>query len=157
MKSGIKLKGRVKSKIFDSGGKLLKETPWKYNTISNSAFTSVSGLIGNTGSKSAFTFLAVGTDNTAAAAAQSALIAEVTNTGLDRIAATVSQQTDSQTEDTLQLVHTWTATGSKTIEEIGVFDTSTSDTGTMLGRSLTESKSLSSGQMLQMIYQIIFS
>jgi len=155
MKNSIKLKGRVKVRIIDRDGSVIDETPWIKNTITNASLAEVSGLVGNVGSKTAFRYMAVGTDNTTPAASQTELVSEITDSGLARAAVTPTQETDAQTDDTLELDHTWTATGSKTVEEVGVFNASSD--GTMLCRALTGSKSLTSGQGLNVVYQITFS
>lgn len=136
-------------------GELLEDTGWIDNTITNVSFAVFSGLAGNTGSQTAFTYLAIGTSNTAPAASQTTLVAETAVSGLTRAAATVSRVTTTQTNDTLQLTKTWTAGGSATIEEVGVFNDPT--TGVMAARGLTTSKALVSGDTLAATYQIKFA
>lgn len=94
----------------------------------------LSGLAGNIGSKTAFTYLAVGTGTTAAAATQTTLITEVTDSGLARASVTPTQTTTTVTNDTLQLSNTWTASGSKTLAEVGVFNKTYAVGGTMGSR-----------------------
>lgn len=151
----IKIQGRVKIWVYDIFGKLRDETAWLTNTVTSTAFAAVAGLVGATDSQSAFTYLAVGTDATAAAASQTALLAEITDTGLSRHAATVTRETTTQTNDTLQLVYEWTATGTKAVEEIGVFNATSA--GVMLGRKTTGTKTVNNGEKLNATYQIIFS
>lgn len=154
-KGEIRVKGYARLRCVAPNGKVKWDTGFMRNTITNASFAVVSGLVGNTGAQTAFTYLAVGTDNTAESASQTTLVAELTDTGLARAAATVSRVTTTQTNDTLQLYHEWTATGSKTIEEIGAFNAASS--GTMFGRKLTTSKSVGNGDKLQGTYQFIFS
>ncbi|MHA2066013.1 MAG: hypothetical protein ACXABY_16700 [Candidatus Thorarchaeota archaeon] len=124
--------------------------------IPNSSLAEYSGLAGNTGSKTAFTYLELGTDDTAFAAAQTALQAAITDSGLARAAATVSQETTTQTDDTLQLTKQWTASGSKTVKEAGVFNNSSG--GTMGARTvLGTARALTSGDTYTYTYQIIFA
>jgi hypothetical protein len=151
----LKIKGRVKLECHNANGKLQWSTGWMNNTIANSGLGVVSGLVGNVGSEVAFTYLAVGTDSTAESAAHTALQAEIVDTGLARAAATVTQETTTQTDDTLQLYKVWTATGTKSIEEIGAFNDAT--TGTMLGRKLTGTKTVNNTETLTATYQFIFS
>lgn len=131
--------GRFNIKVFENQeafekGEVMKEIDIR-NKMTNASLAVISGLVGNTGSQTAFTYLAVGTSNTAVSAAHTALQAEITDTGLARAAATVSRETTNQTNDTLKLTYSWTATGSKTIEEIGILNAASS--GTMLARALT--------------------
>ena len=151
----IKIEGRYKIDVLDKDGKLISSSGWRKNGITNAGFAAIAGLAGNTGGVSAFTYLAVGTSNTAFSASQTALQAEITDTGLGRAAATVSRVTTTQTNDTLQLTYTWTATGSKTVEEIGVFNASSS--GVMLGRALTTTQTLVNTNQLAATYKIKFS
>lgn len=156
-KSGdrAKVRGFIRSYIRGVDGKIRDDSGFIENTITNAGLAVLAGLAGNTGSQVAFTFLAVGTNNTAASASQTALVAEITDSGLARSAATVSRSTTTQTNDTLQLDKTWTATGAKTVEEIGVFNDAT--TGVMLGRKVTGTKTLAIGEDLVATYKIIFA
>jgi hypothetical protein len=151
----LSIKGYVRLQIHRADGTLREDTGFMKNTITNAALAALSGLVGNTGSQVAFTYLAVGTDNTAAAATQTALIAEITDSGLERAAATVSRVTTTQTNDTLQLLKAWTASGSKTVEEVGAFNDASA--GVMLGRKVTGSKALTSGETLTVTYKFVFA
>ena len=126
--------------------------------IPNSALAEISGLVGNTGSKTAFTALANGSSNTVFAASQTALVAENTIGGLGRGAADVSQVTTTQSNDTLQLTKTWTASGAGgTIYEVGVFNNATSG-GTMLARTvLSSSKTIAAGETYALTYKVKFA
>lgn len=155
MKDGIKIRGLVRLIVKDKFGNIKDDSGWIENVITNAALAVFSGLIGNVGSQTAFSYLAVGTDSTAAAASQTTLVAEITDTGLARHAATVTRSTTTQTNDTLQLDYTWTATGNKTVEEIGVFNASSA--GVMAGRKVTGSKVMTNTDTLVATYKLIFS
>jgi hypothetical protein len=145
--------GRVKLEIFDKDGNLKSTTGWIWNTITQAGIAAWMGLGGGVDSQTEFTYLAVGTDNTAAADTQTALEAEIVDSGLARAAATVSRETTNFTNDTLQLYKQWSVTGTKTVEEIGVFNDDTA--GIMLGRKVTGSKDVVNGETLAATYQII--
>lgn len=136
-------------------GMPLWDTGFIKNGTPNVAFAVFSGLVGNTGSQTAFTYLATGTSNTAFAASQTTLGAEITDSGLQRASATVSRVTTTQTNDTLQLVKTFTASGTKSVEEVGIFNASSG--GVMGGRALTTTKSLVSGDSYTVTYKIKFA
>jgi hypothetical protein len=148
------LAGRVKLDCYTKDGKLKWSTGWIKNTIVNAGKAQMALLAGDA-SATPFTFLALGTSSTAPAASQTALQAEITDTGLQRAAATVSRVTTTETNDTLQLVKTFTATGSKTVEEVGIFNAASS--GTMLGRALTSTKSVVNGETITATYQVKFA
>lgn len=149
----MKIIGKIEVKHFSKDG-LLLSTHKTNNTITNAGKAQIALLAGDA-SATPFTYLAVGTSTTAPAASQTALAAEITDTGLARAASTVSRTTTTQTNDTLSLVYTWTASGSKTVEEVGIFNASSS--GTMLGRALTSTKSLVNGEQFQVTYTVQFA
>lgn len=153
MKNSTKTFGRVRLECRDQNGNLKWE--WKgKNTIVSAGKAQLASLAGDA-SATPFTYLAVGTSTTAVTIAQTALQAEISDSGLARAAATVSRVTTTVTNDTLRLVYTWAVSGSKTVEEIGIFNAAS--TGTMLGRALTTSKVLSSGDNLTATYDVAFA
>lgn len=102
-----------------------------------------------------FTYVAVGTSSTAVAATDTTLTAEVVDTGLSRASGTVTRTTTTVTNDTYQISKTFTATGSKTIEEVGIFNASSA--GTMLSHALTTTKALSNTDTLAVTYTLKFA
>jgi hypothetical protein len=139
--------------IKDSKGQV-KDTWEVNNLVTNAGFAQLALLAGDA-SATPFTYLAVGTSNTAPAVGNTTLTAEIVDTGLARAAGTVSRVTTSVTNDTYQVTYTWTATGSKTIEEVGVFNASSA--GTMLSRALTTSKAVLNGETLTGTYRLKFA
>jgi hypothetical protein len=153
MKNKITLKGFGNLKCFRKDGSLKWSLDFG-NLIVNAGKAQLALLAGDA-SATPFTYLAIGTSSTAVAAAQTALAAEIVDSGLERAAATVSRTTTTVANDTLTLVKTWTATGSKSIEEIGVFNAASA--GTMLGRALTTTKSVVSGETITGTYNVQFA
>ena len=150
---GIKFDGVYTIEVRDKDGNL-KDREVVENLIVNTGLAEIAGLVGNTGSPTAFTYLAVGSASTAAAATDTTLETELTDGGLERAAATVTRTTTTATNDTLQLVKTFTVTGTKTVREVGVFNDSSA--GTMLSRSvLTTDKNLEGGNTFTLTYQLI--
>jgi len=112
------------------------------NGITNAGHAEVVGLIGDTGSCTAFTYLAYGTGSTAFAATQTALV-----TQSQRAAATVSRITTTVTNDTLQLVKTFSVVATEVAAEGGGFNASSS--GDMLCRVVYSTpRSMVSGNTL---------
>src|SRR3990167_7151360 len=109
---------------FEKG--IVKKEIEVHNKMTTASFAVISGLLGNTGSQTAFTYVAVGTDSTAVSAAHTALQAEISTNGLSRASATVARTTTTETNDTLTLTKTFTVTGTSTVEEIGIFNASSS-------------------------------
>lgn len=124
------------------------------NTITNVGKAQFALLIGDP-SAVPFGYIGVGSSNTAPAASQTALGSEITTNGFARVAGTVSRITTAVTNDTYQITTTWTASGTSTIEEVGVFTAVSA--GVMGGRALTGSKTMLTGQTLVGVYTIQFS
>ena len=135
-------------------GEVVWDTGWVPNIITTAGVAQMALLAGDA-TAVPFTYLAVGTSTTAVDGAQTALVDEITDSGLARAAATVSRVTTTSTDDTLQLYKEWTVTGTKTVEEVGVFNASSS--GTMLARALTTSKSVVNGDVVQGTYKVSFA
>lgn len=143
-KENFKLKGTYHFVHKDINGNIKDE--WDVdNLIVNAGLAGIIACLD-------FKYIALGTSSTAAAASQTALGAEITDTGFTRAEATVTTVTTTITNDTKQLVHEFTATGTKTLEEVGVF--SASSGGTMLSRALTGSKTMSSGEKITITYKL---
>ena len=151
--SGFKLVGRVRLQINGVDGKVRHDTGFMKNKITNASLAVISGLMGATGAQTAFTYLAVGSGSGAESASSTALGTEISANTMGRAAATVSRITTSQTNDTLQLTYTWTASGGPNdVEEIGIFNASSN--GVMLGRKLTGTKTINNGESLVATYQV---
>ena len=152
MKNNLKVKGQYSFEIYDVDGQL--RDSWKSdNLVVNGGLAFITGLLGGTGTVP--TYLALGTSSTAVAGSQTALVSEITTDGLARAEGTVSQETDTVTDDTFQITETFNATGSQTIEEAGVFNAASG--GTMLSRALTGTKAISNGENIVVTYQLVLA
>ena len=148
-----KLKGTYDFTITDTNGKV--RDSWSVeNLVTNAGFAQLALLAGDA-SATPFTYLAVGTSTTAPAVTDTTLTAEIVDTGLARVAGTVSRVTTTVTNDTYRVTTTWTASGSKTIEEVGVFNASSA--GTMLSHARTTSKAGTNGETLTGTYSMKFA
>lgn len=152
MKEGLNIKGVFYIKHIREG-KVIDEFSID-NTVTNTGKAEVAGLMGEVTS-GGFKFLAVGSSSTSAAAANTALAAEITAAGLGRIGATTTRETTTVTDDTLQLVKTFTATATQAVQEVGIFDSSSS--GVMLARQTFTAKNLESGDSLVVTYKVAVS
>lgn len=149
----LTLKGTYYFEIKDKNG-VLKDK-WSVNNIVTNAGKAQLALLAGDSTATPFTYIALGTSTTAVAATDTTLTAEIVDTGLQRVSGTVSRVTTTVSNDTYQVTKTFTATGSKTVEEVGVFNASSA--GTMLSHALTGSKSLSNLDTLAVTYQLKFS
>ena len=153
MQNTLKIKGIYDFEIRDINGNIRDK--WTVENLVVSAGLAQLALLTGDAAATPFTFIGVGTSNTAVAAGQTALVAEVTTSGLERKAGTVSRVTTNVTNDSYQITTTWTASGSVTVEEVGVFNAISS--GTMLSRALTTTKAVTSGETLTGTYSLIFA
>jgi hypothetical protein len=149
----VTLKGTYTFEIRDVDGNI--KDSWTVDNIVTNAGKAQLALLTGDASAVPFTYLAVGTSATAVAATDTTLTAEITDSGLERAAGTVSRVTTTVTNDTFQITKTWTASGSKTVEEVGVFNAASA--GTMLSHALTTSKAVTAGETLSCVYQLRFS
>lgn len=136
-------------------GKKIVDKVYKGKCPTNVGFALVAALVGSVDTPAAVTYLALGTDATAAAPAQTALLAEITDTGLERHAATVTRVTTTVADDTLQLLWEWTATGVKVLREIGAFNDAT--VGIMLARKVYAAITTAAIDHVKMTYKFPFS
>jgi hypothetical protein len=153
MKDAIKIKGVINLKLIRKG-ELIEERE-VVNTITKTGLAELANLAGNVTSPVAFTYLELGIGTTASTSDDTALESKITDTGLERASATVSRQTTTASNDTLQLLKQWTATGAKAVTECGAFNDASA--GTMLGRQVFSVINTVSGDTLQLTYKFIFA
>ena len=112
----------------------------------------VAGRINGSGAPAAATYIEVGVGTTAFNIADTALETAITDSGLARAAASVSLVTTDTTNDTAQLVLTFTVTGTKAVTESGVFNASSA--GTLLCRQTFSAINVVNGDSLQITWKI---
>lgn len=154
--------GRFHSDIFKPMGifdvivrdskKQIKEVRIVKNLITSAGKAGLASRIGGSGAEAAFTYLAVGTGATAANISDTALQAEITDSGLQRVNASVSRVTTSVTNDTSQLQNTFSVTGTKAVTECGILNAGAS--GTLLCRQVFSAVNVINGDSLQVTYKV---
>ena len=122
------------------------------NLITNVGHAAGNARMSGQGSYSTFVNLAIGTGTTAAAAADTALQTEITTGGGARGAATASQVTTTVTNDTTQLVKTWTFTASFAVTEEGILDNATTG-GNLLAHQVFSAINVASGDSLTVTHK----
>ena len=106
------------------------------------------------GSGTAITHMAVGSGATAFAATDTALVTEITDSGVERVAPTLSRITTTVTNDTMKAIKTFSVTGTITVAEGGLFNAATA--GDMPVRVVfSPSRSLISGDTLTYQHTIV--
>lgn len=129
------------------------EVMTNHNLITNVGHAAANAKLSGQGSYGTFTAIAIGTGTTAAAATDTALQTEISTNGGARGAATATQVTTTVTNDTTQLVKTFTFTGSFAVTEEGIFDNATSG-GNMLARQVFSAVNVASGDSLQITHKV---
>lgn len=122
------------------------------NLLTTSGKGLISGRINGVGSPAAPSFMGIGTGTNAAAAGDTGLQTESTGTGYDRVAGTVSTVTTDVTNDTNQIIGSWTVSSSKAITEMGVFNAISA--GTLLVRNVFSAYTLQSGDTFQITHKL---
>jgi len=122
------------------------------NLVTNAGMAGVASRINGAGAEAAFTYIAVGTGTTAAAAGNTALETEITDSGLARANSSASRVTTDVTNDTAQLVNTFSVTGTKAVTESGVLNASSA--GVLLCRQTFSAVNVVNGDSLQVTWKV---
>ena len=121
------------------------------NLITNTGFAGVASRINGAGSEAAFTYIAVGTGTTAANVSDTTLETETAASGLSRAAGTASRVTTDVTNDTAQLLKTFTVTGTVAVTESGVLNAAAA--GVLLNRQVFSAVNVINGDSLQVTHK----
>jgi len=122
------------------------------NLVVSAGAAGVASRINGAGSEAAFTYIAVGIGTTAAAAGNTTLESEIVDSGLARAAATASRVTTDVTNDTAQLLYTFSVTGTKAVTESGVLNAASA--GTLLARQVFSAVNVVNGDSLQITWKL---
>lgn len=122
------------------------------NLITNAGFALIAGRLNGSGSPAAATYIAVGTGTNAANVADTTLQTESATAGLSRASATVSLVTTTVTNDTAQMLVTFTVTGTVAVTESGVLNAAS--TGTLLCRQVFSAINVVNGDSLQITWKV---
>lgn len=147
--NSVTLKGTYDFIHRDKTGRIIDQFSVD-NTITSAAKAALALLIqGNATTK--YTRIAIGSSATAAVVGNTTLAAEITSPSLARALSTATRVTTTVTNDTSNLVHTYSSTATQTVQEAGVFDSASG--GTLLSRVTFTAKNLSSGDTLQVTHK----
>ena len=128
-------------------GKVIDRRHLKGNIICNTGKAAVAARVGGI-AEDAFDYIAVGTGTTAAAATDTTLEAEITTGGLERAQVTPTRVTTTVTNDTLQLVKTWTASAAHAVTEYGTLNAAAA--GDLLARKVFAVVNVADGDQLKL-------
>lgn len=145
----VSAQGEYHAVLRDEEGNI-KEEQRCTNLIVDDGLSAIAGAAIDGVSQPEFGHIAVGTDDTAPSSSQSGLVSED-----KRSSGTGSLTTKNISGDTAELVATFSFSSSKTIEELGVFDSASG--GTMLSRSNGISQPVSDGDNLNITFELTIS
>lgn len=122
------------------------------NLITNAGMAGVASRINGSGAEAAFTHIGVGTGTTAAAVTDTTLETEIADSGLSRVAGTVSRVTTDVTDDTARVTTTFTVTGTKAVTEAGLLNAGAA--GVLLARQIFSAVNVVNGDSLSINWSI---
>jgi len=121
-------------------------------TVTTAALTAISALVG-----ASFKYVACGSGTTAESAAHTQLVTEITTSGLERTTGTLTYEDTTHTDDTLQIVKEFTASGTVTVAEVMIGNNASANTGAMLMREkLSTARALITGDTYTLTAKAIF-
>ena len=150
IKSKAGIKGWFTLKHLRNGHVLEERTI--NNTVVNAGKAQVAGLLITDVGGTAFDYIAIGTGTTGATATDTTLESEISTGGGERAGAVGTRTTTSVTNDTAQLVTTFTFTSSFAVTESGIFNAASA--GTMLSRQTFGAINVVSGDSIEVTWKI---
>jgi hypothetical protein len=156
-KSNASVQGYGRLIVQGPDGNVKSDTGWVKNNFVNAGKVACAQKMSGAAAPAAFDYIAVGTANTAENDTQTALGGEITDSGLARAQdGTPTTSSTNVNNDTMEINYSWSVTGSKTIQEIGCFNSNSG--GTMIGRSVVSpSVGVASGDTCNGLYKVIFA
>lgn len=153
---GIKARGFYRLNIVNPDGSITGDSGWRENQIVDNGFKQFLqyALIGSAGSKTV-THVALGT-GTAPAAAATALPGELTDAAGCRCAVTTGT-TGSKTVSFTFTLNSNVITAARTIQNVGLFNGSTTNAGTLMAGNTYATSALATNQSVNGTYNITFS
>jgi hypothetical protein len=161
VKDPITKEGKVKNGLFNYLSVYGLRIPYvtgmwnTHRTISNlvtdAGRAGVASRINGSGAEAAFTYIAMGTGTTAANVADTQLQTELATSGLSRANATASRVTTDTTNDTAQLVNTFSVSGTVAVTESGVLNAAS--VGTLLARQVFSAINVVNTDSLQITWK----
>lgn len=151
-----KVRGSFHLKIVEPDGRVVGDSGWRDNQIVDGGFQQFLqfALIGSAGSKTA-THAALGT-GTAPGASATTLPGEITDAATMRCALTTGT-TGSKTVSFTFTLASGIITAAKTIQNVGLFNGSTTAAGTLFAGNTYATSALATNQAVNGTYQISFA
>jgi hypothetical protein len=159
---GVKLKGFFRVNITEDG-KVVGDSGWCENQVTNDGINQyiVNWVVGNTASGKSVSHMALGT-GTAPASNATSLSGEITHLSVSRkaVATSVESSRTAQFVASFNSSVSTTAgfiTTTVTLQNVGLFNTSSTGAGTILAGNTFATSSVATNQNVQVTYQLRFS
>ena len=147
-----KVRGNVEIIITKANGEVIKDEG--HNLVVDGGKAMITSIL--SGNSSILpVYMALGSGSTTPAGTDTALESELSVSGLTRTSATPVQATTTTTNDTMKYDVTFTALGTASVSEVGIFDAASA--GNMLCRRVFSTKPIESGDTIEIIYSIVFA
>jgi hypothetical protein len=159
----IKLIGMFKLQIQDDTGKIVGDSGWRKNLITNSGRTNILNLVGTTLTGSQIAYGNVGTGG-APVGSDNVLAGEVQVAGANSVKRQVLTAAASSDSSKLRFTFTMASansfeTASNNISNVGLFSTSgpVSTSGSLMAGNTFTSSALATNQNVNVTYDLIFT
>jgi len=155
LKERYGLRGEVEHKVWDKFGNLKIHRPFSPNQVQDAGLAVMADRIlkDAPGSEDGVDYIATGT-GTGQAVTDTTLATEVTDSGLERTAGTGTRVTTTTSNDTAQLVVSFSVTGTVSVTEVGMFNASSA--GDMVAYQTQTALPLVSGDTYQITWKLVF-
>lgn len=156
MGDGVKVHGFFRLKIKE-GDKVVGDSGWRKNQVVNLGFQDyIVGSIGGLSGSKQVSHLAIGTGTVPGATATS-LDGEITDAAGMRMSIVTQAAVASKTLRMTGSLNSNVITAAKTIQNIGIFNTSTTNVGTLLAGNTYTTSALATNQTVNATYELRFS
>lgn len=153
---GIRARGFFRLQIVEDGNKVAGDSGWQKNQVVNLGFQDyLAASLGAVAGSKQVTYAIIGT-GTAPAAADTSLSGEITDASNMRCAVTPT----TIASKTVQFAFTLNSniiTAAKTIQNVGLINTSTTAVGTIFAGNTYATSALATNQVIQGSYQLRFA
>jgi hypothetical protein len=157
-KDKVGVRGFFRVQVTEDGS-VVGDSGWKENQVTNDGITQyiVNWVIGNTASGKSVTHMALGT-GTAPASNGTSLAGELTHATNARktVSTSVVDSRTAQFTAAFNSADSW-LTAAATIQNVGLFNTSTTGAGTVLAGNTYTTSGVATNQNVQVTYQLRFS
>ncbi len=157
-KDKVGIRGFFRVQVTEEG-KVMGDSGWQENQVTNDGINQyiVNWVIGNTAAGKSVTHMTLGT-GTAPASSGTSLSGEITHAtnGRKTVSTSVDSSRTAQFTAAFNSADSW-LTAAATIQNVGLFNTSTTGAGTILAGNTYTTSGVATNQNVQVTYQLRFT